>query len=495
MKTYEHTLSWMRSRDWAILPSYLDMMFAIVHEHQAGQAPSEEEIRERAASAQANRSQIGGQTSIAVIPIMGPISKRVTMMSEMSGGTSADELASQVNQAASDPSIAGIVLHVDSPGGEVSGVPEAGMAIRAARAQKPVLAVVDGMAGSGGYWLASQASEVVVTPSGEVGGIGVFRIHEDHSEALAKEGVKVTIIKAGQHKAEWNPFEPLSDSAKAFADSRVKAINEQFVETVAFGRGISPTVVDAKFGAGRMFPAEKALAAGMVDRIETPQAAISRFASKLSLSSGSNMTAESAQEVATEVDATPRLATEPERQTQEDYTMDPEQIKALVADAMKAAVPALGDQVRESVSSAVAPVAERLAALEKSTTENAERTRVAEQKTKLDALVGSGRLSPAERASEEKLLAKLTATDGDERIAELTARSPRIPSRMSQAAVLEAEGELPQVNMRQFSLPSGGHVDETYLQIHREALHRSGGDHKKYTEIAYSLCGEPLLEA
>jgi ClpP class serine protease len=62
------------------------------------------------------------------------------------------------------------------------------------------------MAASAAYWIATAADEVVVTPSGQVGSIGVFATHEDISKALDMEGIKVSLISAGKYKTEGTPF-------------------------------------------------------------------------------------------------------------------------------------------------------------------------------------------------------------------------------------------------------------------------------------------------
>jgi signal peptide peptidase SppA len=129
--------------------------------------------------------------------------------------------AAAFRQALADPSIGGIVISVDSPGGSVYGVPELVAEIYRARGQKPVVAVADSMAASAAYWIACQAEQVYVTPGGEVGSIGVLTAHADMSQALANEGVSVSVISAGRYKAEASPYAPLTDEARAAIQARV----------------------------------------------------------------------------------------------------------------------------------------------------------------------------------------------------------------------------------------------------------------------------------
>jgi signal peptide peptidase SppA len=129
--------------------------------------------------------------------------------------------------------------------------------------------VANTLAASAAYWLASAASELVVTPSGEVGSIGVFAIHEDYSAALDRVGVKVSLISAGKYKTEGNPFEPLGEEAQAAVQGTVNDYYDMFIRAVARGRGVSQADVIAGFGEGRVVMAEQAVRLGMADRVAT----------------------------------------------------------------------------------------------------------------------------------------------------------------------------------------------------------------------------------
>jgi signal peptide peptidase SppA len=162
-----------------------------------------------------------------------------------------------------------IVLDVDSPGGSVDGVPEFADEIYDARSKKPVIAVCNSMACSAAYWLASAASEVVCTPSGQCGSIGVYMMHLDESESLKQQGIKITVIKAGKYKAEGNSTEPLSDDARAAAQTSVDAFYSMFVRSVARNRGTSQTAVREGYGQGRSLMAAQAAGQDLVDRVGT----------------------------------------------------------------------------------------------------------------------------------------------------------------------------------------------------------------------------------
>lgn len=170
----------------------------------------------------------------------------------------------QVRRAAADAQARTIDLFVDSPGGSVLGLPETAQVIAEANRTKPVRAFVTGNAASAAYWLVAQASTISLTPSGEVGSVGVLDIHADVSTALENTGVKITAVTAGEFKTERAPFTPLSDSAKAHMQSGVDAWYQDFLGAIRKGRGARVSAA-SKFGDGRMLSSKEALAAGMVD--------------------------------------------------------------------------------------------------------------------------------------------------------------------------------------------------------------------------------------
>jgi signal peptide peptidase SppA len=218
--------------------------------------------------------------SVAVIPVFGILMQRMNIMSAMSGGTSTEMLGAQIGATVADASVGAVVLNLDSPGGSVFGVAELAEKIRAAREQKPIVAMVNPMASSGAYWLAAQCSEISITPSGMAGSIGDIASHVDESGANEREGIKVTYVHAGPHKAEGNPHEPLSGDARAHLQAQIDEYYAQFVADVAKGRGASKATVMESYGGGRALTATAAKSAGMVDRIETLDALIDRVSKR-----------------------------------------------------------------------------------------------------------------------------------------------------------------------------------------------------------------------
>lgn len=286
---YAHILQAVYSRPWAILPSTLALIVDILQFRASGGVLTDDEIQARVGGAQ-NGPRKGGRqvVNVAQIPIYGPISQRQNLMSASSGGTSVEGIAADFRAALADETIDGIVLEFDSPGGTIDGIPELADEIRAARGSKPIVAHANTLAASAAYWLATAADEVVVTPSGMVGSVGVFTAHQDLSKAAEMDGVKTTLISYGKYKTEANRWEPLSDDAKANLQEQVDQIGAMFVSGLAANRGVPVDAVRKTYGEGRIVLAKQALSAGMVDRIDTLDNTIRRVARQAIAARNSN---------------------------------------------------------------------------------------------------------------------------------------------------------------------------------------------------------------
>lgn len=241
---------------------------------------------ENVPAARRGKNDPGGH--ISVISMYGPIVPRMAAVRDVSAAAvSMTALQKQLRLAAQNVNTRAIVLDIDSPGGTINLVPETAALIKSLRSDdRPIVAVANTVAASAAYWLASAANEMVVSPSAEVGSIGVYMMHEDLSEALAQRGVKVSFISAGPRKIEGNPFEPLGDEARAAFQSQVETSYDMFTRDVARARGVpiarvraDPEKTDRHFGGGRVVSAREAVDLGMADRIDTLQATIERLAS------------------------------------------------------------------------------------------------------------------------------------------------------------------------------------------------------------------------
>lgn len=263
-----HLMHAAETTPWAILPEKLEAI-AEALDVRTADGVSVEDLTARAGVSKREAPTYQVRDGVAIVPVFGTIMPRANLMTEMSGGTSAEQLVARVRAAMDDDAVRAVVLDIDSPGGAVSGIPEAGDALYAMRGTKPLIAVANTLAASAAYWLAAQADTIVASPSADVGSVGVYLMHRQAQRYYENAGVSTTVIRAGRYKAEGNPFEPLTDAARAELQARVDDAHEQFVTALARGRNVSAERVRTTYGEGRVLSAPKALAAGMVDRIAT----------------------------------------------------------------------------------------------------------------------------------------------------------------------------------------------------------------------------------
>lgn len=218
----------------------------------------------------------GNTANIAVIHLGGVMQKNSDMCT---AGTV--EVRKAIAAANRDTNIDGIVLAIDSPGGDVDGTEDLGNDIK--NSAKPIVAYVDGLAASAGYWAASQAQEIVINSAttAYTGSIGVLCVHTDATEAMNKEGYKVTIIRAdgSYEKALMNSVEPLSEEILASTKQRLNTVLETFKSTVRNGRGERLKSEDVF--TGKVYNGNESLKNGLVDAIGSLQDAANR-AAKLS---------------------------------------------------------------------------------------------------------------------------------------------------------------------------------------------------------------------
>lgn len=262
-----------RNTIWGVHPETLLMIAAVAR----GDIRVEELPEDQRPEAAVRGTQTTG--GVALIPLRGLITPRGSYLSMLFGGGTGGlcGFRQSLQEAVGADDIASIVIDIDSPGGSTDLVSETAADIRAARAVKPVVAVANTWAASAAYWLAAQADELVVTPSGEVGSIGVFQAHEDWSKFEEEFGVTTTLISAGKYKTEGNRFEPLSDEAREAMQAKVDSYYDLFVADVAKGRGASANAVRNGYGEGRMVTAKQAVELGMADRADTLEATIAKL--------------------------------------------------------------------------------------------------------------------------------------------------------------------------------------------------------------------------
>lgn len=223
------------------------------------------------------RKPFAFSNGIAVIPVHGSLINRFG--ASWGSVTGYNFIRAQMNAALVDDDVTGIVLDVNSYGGECAGCFELADDIFEMRGKKPIMAMVDSNAYSAAYAIASAADKIVLTPTGGAGSIGVVAMHVNLGPALEKMGVEVSFIYAGKHKVDGNPYEGLSDDVRADIQRGVDRSYDRFVSTVARNRGLDAQVV--RDTEARTYRAEDAQDLGLIDAVASPSKAVSAFFNEL----------------------------------------------------------------------------------------------------------------------------------------------------------------------------------------------------------------------
>lgn len=213
---------------------------------------------------------------IGVVPVSGVIGKGLSKFDRMTGGFDLEQLAEDLAAMKANPEVKVVVLKVNSPGGTVTGVEEAGNMI--ASLGKPTVAFSDSVMASAAYWLGSQADRVVVTPSSDIGSIGVYSVYYDFREALESEGIKAKVFSAGAYKGMGIYGTSLTPEQEAYLQSDINSIWDDFKSAVLRKRKmVSPSDMEAQVFSGRV-AASKGLATGLVNSFSDLVASLKKAA-------------------------------------------------------------------------------------------------------------------------------------------------------------------------------------------------------------------------
>lgn len=257
---------------WAIVPAKLQEIREVYATHMKGEKIDLKALKSaREMIAPSIDEQRGYQIDrgVAIISVDGVLTKNRTFFSYLFGGTSMRDIGDAVRNAIDDSQVHSILLRIDSPGGTVDGTEELATQIRAARQQKPVIALADGMMASAAYWIGSAADTVYISGSTtEVGSIGVVASHVDVSEQDRMFGEKYTEITAGKYKRIASMHKPLSEEGRAYIQDQVDDLYKIFVDSVAEFRGRSVEQM-LEAADGKVFIGRKAVEMGLVDGISS----------------------------------------------------------------------------------------------------------------------------------------------------------------------------------------------------------------------------------
>lgn len=251
-------LAWMAQSPWAIERAALDQVLAIAtREH----TPDFSAVLARQGEQLARTENVQVRNDVAVLSINGPIFRYANLFSRISGATSIESVALDFREALDNPRVRGIVLTIDSPGGNVAGISDFAKHVREGSKRKPVVAFIDGMGASAAYWIASAATWVVVSDTAAAGSIGVvagIRVADD-----------ATLVEIVSSQSPNKRLDPRTDRGKQALQETVDQIAGVFVDAVANYRNVPAATVLRDFGAGGVKIGQHAVDARMADEIGT----------------------------------------------------------------------------------------------------------------------------------------------------------------------------------------------------------------------------------
>lgn len=219
--------------------------------------------------------------NVAIIPIEGTLCAKGKWVGQSSGSTSYEGIIAQAEMARADPMVRGVVLEVDSFGGEVYGLFECGRVLRRLASEKPMIAILSSAACSAGYALACCAPQITIPETGDAGSIGVISLHVSVAGALEKEGLKVTILAAGARKADLNPYEDLPPEVRDGRLAEMAQIRDIFVNFVAEGRGARLPREAVLATEAATYCGQAAVDAGLADVVADPLEAFAAFVEEI----------------------------------------------------------------------------------------------------------------------------------------------------------------------------------------------------------------------
>lgn len=214
---------------------------------------------------------------VAIIPVQGSLAQRVSGLRPYSGMVGYNQIVALAGMAMADVGVRAILLDVDSPGGEVPGCFDAARKLASFSKRnggKPIVGAANEQACSAGYALLSACDEIYMPETGITGSIGVWTLLVDLTRALDKDGIEVTMVRAGERKARGGPYERADKATMTKLQNWVEATREQFAALVADHRGLD--VADVLATEGDWFHGDEAMTLGLIDGIGSFEAIFGR---------------------------------------------------------------------------------------------------------------------------------------------------------------------------------------------------------------------------
>lgn len=251
------------STPWAIADGWLETIASIA-ERESEYSGNVEALQAKLGRELGNTMKATVRDGVAIIPFEGPMFRRANLMTEFSGATSYDTLATDFAKAMEDPQVKAIIGYFDTPGGAVTGASELSAMVKAARGKKPLVAFVHGEMASAGLWIGSAFDRIIAADTAIVGSVGA---QMGFTVSKPREGQKAYRFVSSQ--SPLKNADPETEAGAANAQKVVDDLAQVFIDTLATNRGTTSEKIVESYGKGAVFVANDALQRGMIDGIDT----------------------------------------------------------------------------------------------------------------------------------------------------------------------------------------------------------------------------------
>lgn len=273
-------LRFVMAQQWAISGDQLEVMAGlsardlenISLKELAGFKPSPVALSTR--KGKVNQQGVEMRDGVAIIPVMGVISRYAGMFEAICGGTSTQTLALRIQSALDDVSCRGIILVCDTPGGEANGIHELSEMIYAARGKKPITAYVSGTGASAGYWIAAACEKVVMDATAVVGSIGTVQSFRFRKE---KEDSQFETLELVSSQSPDKRLDPRTERGREMFQESLDQLSDVFIGCVAKYRGVKREKVLSDFGQGWCLIGAEAVKVGMADKLGSLESTINEM--------------------------------------------------------------------------------------------------------------------------------------------------------------------------------------------------------------------------
>jgi len=187
--------------------------------------------------------------------------------------TSSRNIVEQIDNFKEDDDVKAIILRINSPGGGVGPSQEIYREVLRAKEKKKIIASIESVGASGGYYVACASDLIVANPGTITGSIGVVMEFSNVEDLLKKIGLRSYVIKSGKHKDIGSPLREMTSEERSILQGVIDSVHSQFVRAVAEGRNMEERKV-RQIADGRIFSGEQAKELGLVDRLGGLQDAI-----------------------------------------------------------------------------------------------------------------------------------------------------------------------------------------------------------------------------